>query len=193
MNRFLPLAKFKEQMDSRRQLQIASVIQAAFTEILTRDGKGIYGNEFVTLTTVNVTSDLSLARFNLSVLNSHNADAVVQKLNAHKGELKKKLGDKLRHQLRVMPEFEFYRDETLDYVYHIENVFKKIKEDDERIKLEAEAPKPVEKKIKAQSLKTKEKVVKKKAEVGDQKTEEKTKTKKAVAAKKKAAAKPKPK
>ena len=193
MNRFLPLAKFKEQMDSRRQLQIASVIQAAFTEILTRDGKGIYGNEFVTLTTVNVTSDLSLARFNLSVLNSHNADAVVQKLNAHKGELNKKLGDKLRHQLRVMPEFEFYRDETLDYVYHIENVFKKIKEDDERIKLEAEAPKPVEKKIKAQSLKTKEKVVKKKTEVGDQKTEEKTKTKKAVAAKKKASAKPKPK
>lgn len=191
MNCFLPLAKFKEQMDSRRQLQIASVIQAAFTEILTRDGKGIYGNEFVTLTTVNVTSDLSLARFNLSVLNSQNADAVVQKLNAHKGELKRKLGDKLRHQLRVMPEFEFYRDETLDYVYHIENVFKKIKEDDERIKLEAETPKSTEKKIKAQSPETKEKAVRKKSEVVDQKPEKETKTKKAVATKKKAAAKPK--
>jgi ribosome-binding factor A len=191
LNCFLPLAKFKEQMDSRRQLQIASVIQAAFTEILTRDGKGIYGNEFVTLTTVNVTSDLSLARFNLSVLNSQNADAVVQKLNAHKGELKRKLGDKLRHQLRVMPEFEFYRDETLDYVYHIENVFKKIKEDDERIKLEAETPKSTEKKIKAQSPETKEKAVRKKSEVVDQKPEKETKTKKAVATKKKAAAKPK--
>ncbi len=191
MNCFLPLAKFKQQMDSRRQLQIASVIQAAFTEILTRDGKGIYGNEFVTLTTVNVTSDLSLARFNLSVLNSQNADAVVQKLNAHKGELKRKLGDKLRHQLRVMPEFEFYRDETLDYVYHIENVFKKIKEDDERIKLEAETPKSTEKKIKAQSPETKEKAVRKKSEVVDQKPEKETKTKKAVATKKKAAAKPK--
>ncbi len=170
-------------MDSRRQLQIASVIQAAFTEILTRDGKGIYGNEFVTLTTVNVTSDLSLARFNLSVLNSQNADAVVQKLNAHKGELKRKLGDKLRHQLRVMPEFEFYRDETLDYVYHIENVFKKIKEDDERIKLEAETPKPTEKKVKALSSKTKEKAEKpekKKAEVGSQKSGEEAKTKKAT-------------
>ena len=163
-------------MDSRRQLQIASVIQAAFTEILTRDGKGIYGNEFVTLTTVNVTSDLSLARFNLSVLNSQNADAVIQKLNAHKGVLKRKLGDKLRHQLRVMPEFEFYRDETLDYVYHIENVFKKIKEDDERIKLEAETPKPKEKKVKALNSKTKEKVEKPK----------KTITKKKAAAKPKA-------
>ena len=189
MNRFLPLAKFKQQMDSRRQLQIASVIQAAFTEILTRDGKGIYGNEFVTLTTVNVTSDLSLARFNLSVLNSQNADAVVQKLNAHKGELKRKLGDKLRHQLRVMPEFEFYRDETLDYVYHIENVFKKIKEDDKRIKLEAETPKPTEGKVKVLSSKTREKAIKPTKE----KPEEETKIKKAVAAKKKAAAKPKAK
>lgn len=161
-------------MDSRRQLKIASVIQAAFTEILTRDGKGIYGNEFVTLTNVNVTSDLSLARFNLSIFNSQNADAVVQKLNAHKGELKRKLGEKLRHQLRVMPEFEFYRDDTLDYVYHIENVFKKIKEDDERIKMEAEAPKPKEKKTKAQSSKTKEK------------PEKSTTTKKKAAAKPKA-------
>ena len=106
-------------MDSRRQLKMASVIQTAFSEILTRDGRGIYGNEFVTLTNVNVTSDLSLARFNLSIFKSQDADAVVQKLNAHKGELKRKLGDKLRHQLRVMPELEFYRDETLDYVYHI--------------------------------------------------------------------------
>jgi len=143
-------------MDSRRQLKIASVIQVAFTEILTRDGKGIYGNEFVTLTNVNVTSDLSLARFNLSIFNSKNADAVVQKLNAHKGELKRKLADKLRHQLRVMPEFEFYRDETLDYVYHIEDVFKKIKEDDERIKMETEAPK-VEEKPKAKKSITKKK------------------------------------
>jgi len=150
-------------MDSRRKLKIASVIQAAFTEILTRDGKGIYGNEFVTLTNVNVTSDLSLARFNLSIFNSQNADAVIRKLNLHKGELKRKLGDKLRHQLRVMPEFEFYRDETLDYVYHIENVFKKIKEDDERIKLEAETPKPVEKKAKEKEEKPKKTITKKKA------------------------------
>ena len=156
MKRFLPLAKFKQQMDSRRQLKMASVIQTAFSEILTRDGRGIYGNEFVTLTNVNVTSDLSLARFNLSIFNSPNADAVVQKLNAHKGELTRKLGEKHRHQLRVMPEFVFYRDDSLDYVYHIENVFKKIKEEDERIKMEAETPK-VEEKAKAKKTVTKKK------------------------------------
>ncbi len=131
-------------MDSRRQLKIASVIQEAFTDILTRDGKPIYGTAFVTVTTVKVTSDLSLARFNLSIYNSQAPDAVVQKFNEHKFELKKKLAEKLRHQLRVMPEIEFYRDETLDYAYHIEDIFKKIKEDDERIKAEAESPKQEE-------------------------------------------------
>ncbi len=136
-------------MDSRRQLKIASVIQEAFTTILSRDGKAIYGTAFVTVTNVKVTSDLSLARFNLSIYNSDAPDAVVQKFNEHKFELKRKLTEKLRHQLRVMPEIEFYRDETLDYAYHIEDIFKKIKEDDERIKAEAENPK-AEKKTKTE-------------------------------------------
>ena len=152
-------------MDSRRQLKIASVIQEAFTAILSRDGKAIYGTAFVTVTSVKVTSDLSLARFNLSIYNSEAPDTVVQKFNEHKFELKRKLAEKLRHQLRVMPEIEFYRDETLDYAYHIEDVFKKIKEEDARIKAEAENPK----------------------------SEEKTKTKKTTITKKKAAAKPKAK
>ena len=151
-------------MDSRRQLKMGSVIQEVFAEILIRDGKSIYGKAFVTVTNVKVTSDLSIARFYLSIYNADEAEDVVQKFNEHKHELKRKLAERLRHQLRVMPEIEFFRDETLDYAFHIDEVFKKIKEDDENLKL------AVSNKQLAKKARTKKSTVTKKKAVVKRKT-----------------------
>ncbi len=128
-------------MDSRRQLKIASVIQEAFTDILTRDGRTIYGKAFVTVTKVWASSDLSLVRFYLSIYNAENPDEVIEKFEERKFDLKRKLAASMHNQLRVMPEIEFFRDETLDYAYRIEEVFKKIKEEDEQLKAETEKQK----------------------------------------------------
>ena len=114
-------------MDNRRQLKIASVIQEAFTDILLRQGKSIYGKAFVTVTKVKVTSDLTLVRFYLSIYNAAEPDAVLQSFNEHKVEIK------LRHDLRRIPEIEFFRDDTLDYVDRIETVFQKIKEEEKAL------------------------------------------------------------
>ena len=116
-------------MDSRRQLKIASLIKEAFTEILSRNGKSIYGKAFVTVTNVTVTSDLTLTRFYLSIFNAEDPDAVVESFREHKPEIKRHLGEKLRHHLRRIPEVEFFRDETLDNAYRIEAVFKKINDE----------------------------------------------------------------
>ena len=151
-----------QKMDSRRQLKIASVIQEAFTDILTREGRAIYGKAFVTLTKVWASSDLGLVRFYLSIYNAENPDAVLESFNEKKFELKRKLNEKLRNQLRIMPEIEFFRDETLDYAFHIEDVFKRIKEEDEQIKLAATA-KPVKAKAKKISATKKKAPAKRKA------------------------------
>ncbi len=140
-------------MDTRRQLKIGSLIKEAFTEILTREGKSIYGKAFVTVTNVKVTSDLTLCRFYLSIFNAENPDLVIRQFEEHKYELKRHLGEKLRHQLRRIPEIEFFRDETLDYAYRIEEVFKKINAEDAQLqnaKLEPEAePEKPKRKTKA--------------------------------------------
>jgi ribosome-binding factor A len=53
-------------MDSRRQQKaVASLIKEEFTDILLREGRGIYGKAFVTVTGVKVTPDLAIARFAL--------------------------------------------------------------------------------------------------------------------------------
>ncbi len=126
-------------MDNRRQLKIASVIQEAFTDILLRQGKSIFGKAFVTVTKVKVTSDLTLVRFYLSIYNTTEPDAVLEKFNEHKFEIKRELGQKLRHDLRRIPEIEFFRDDTLDYVDRIEHVFQKIKEEEKALAEDVEA------------------------------------------------------
>lgn len=120
-------------MDTRRQLKINSVIREAFTDYLNREGKSIYGSAFVTVTNVKVTPDLTLVRFYLSVFNNPDPDLVIQRFDERTFEIKRALAEKLRHELRRIPEIEFFRDDTLDQVYHLEDVFKKIKEDDDRI------------------------------------------------------------
>lgn len=123
-------------MDTRRQQKIASVIKEVFSDILLRHGKNIYGSAFVTVTKVKPTSDLGLVRFYLSIYNTANADEVLEKFKEKKFELKKLLAEKLRHHLRIVPQIEFFKDDTLDYVQQIEEVFRKIKQADELLKSE---------------------------------------------------------
>jgi ribosome-binding factor A len=141
-------------MDSRRQLKIASVIKDSFIQVLTREGKGLTGKAFVTVTNVTVTSDLTLVRFYLSVYNA-DADEVVQKFNERRHELKRLLAEKIRFQLRRIPEIEFFKDDTLDYVQHMQEVFKKIDEQDRELRrgLETKQSLPKKKKITAKRAK----------------------------------------
>lgn len=141
-------------MDSRRQLKMSSLIKEAFAEVLIRDGKKIYGKAFVTVSTVNVTSDLLLARFNLSIYNSEDPDAVIQKFNEHKFELKKALAEKLRNHVRRIPEMEFYKDGTMEYVFHMEDVFKRIKDEDDQLKKNLEEAKTKAPKAKSPAKKS---------------------------------------
>ena len=41
------------------------------------------------------------------------------------------LGERVRHQLRRVPYIEFFVDDTLDYVFKMEEVFKKLNDEKE--------------------------------------------------------------
>jgi len=135
-------------MNSRRQLKMAQLIKEAFSEILIHDGKSIYGSAFVTVSNVWVNADLSIVRFYISVYNSSDGEAVIKQFYEKKFEIKQSLADKLRHHLRRIPEIEFFKDDTLDYAFRIDEVFKKIKQEDESLHQSQQEPattKPVRK------------------------------------------------
>jgi ribosome-binding factor A len=52
--------------------------------------------------------------------------AMLQKVTERAWEIKKELTARVRHQLRSMPQLQFFIDDTLDYVYKMEEIFKTI-------------------------------------------------------------------
>jgi len=120
-------------MDSRRQQRIAQLLQEEFSKMLMSDIKSYLMGTFATLTFVNVSSDLGIARFNISILASDKKQEIIKNLNDNKAEIRKILGNKMRNDLRIIPDLIFHLDDRLDYVDKMDDLFKKIKEEDEKI------------------------------------------------------------
>jgi ribosome-binding factor A len=115
-------------MDSRRQQQVSGVIHQTLSDIFQRSGNQYYGSSFVTITGVRVTPDLLVARVNVSVFQENERKGVLHALKQHTSEIRKQLGNKVKNQLRRVPELEFFIDESLDEVFKIEKLLKEIKE-----------------------------------------------------------------
>jgi len=74
--------------------------------------------------------DLLEARFYLSFFQVKDVTAAIQKIEDRHHEIKKELAAKVRHQLRSIPVLKFFQDDTLDHVFKMEELFKKIKPQD---------------------------------------------------------------
>ena len=84
----------------------------------------------ITITTVRVTPDLSLARVYLSILAPGESEKIVfSKLEGAKTEIRTALARKIRHQVRKIPDLQFCMDDTSEYVNKIESLFAKIRKD----------------------------------------------------------------
>ena len=72
---------------------------------------------------MKVTPDLSIARIYVSTFHEKGEDVLV-KLETHKREIRRKLGERIRNQARVIPELEFFIDDSLDYAEKIDKLMK---------------------------------------------------------------------
>ena len=119
-------------MDTRRQKKIASLLKETFSEILQQEGRRFFeAGALVSITQVKITPDNSIVRFYLSIFNAKNPDEIMKTMNDRNWEFRRMLGKKLRNHLRKLPDIEFYRDDTMEEVDRIEELFKQIKEKDE--------------------------------------------------------------
>ena len=114
-------------MESIKQRKVGKIVQETLSEVFQKGGANIFGRAFVTITDVSLTPDLLIAKIYLSIYNIQNKDEVVSKLIGEKNHLRKKLGDKIKNQLRRIPELQFFLDESLDEVFKMEELFNKIK------------------------------------------------------------------
>jgi len=115
-------------MESKRQLQVANLIKLSLSEVFSREGTYFYGSAFVTIYDIKMTPDLQTAKIYLSIYNADKQE-VLDKINTNHHAIKKSLVLRIKNKLRLMPQLEFYLDESLDEVFKMKALFDKIKED----------------------------------------------------------------
>ena len=74
---------------------------------------------------VRISPDMSYARVYLSVFPSERSEEIVKNINANMKAIRFELGNRVRHQLRIIPELKFFVDDSLDYAAHIDELLKK--------------------------------------------------------------------
>ncbi len=113
-------------MESKRQQKFAGVLQQDLAAIFQREGMSFLPNTLVTITKVRVTPDLAIARVFLSFFNNTNTQQSLQTVKAHASEIRYKLGARIKDQVRVIPQLEFFVDDTNEYVERMDKIFDKI-------------------------------------------------------------------
>jgi len=116
--------------EGKRQKQIAGLLHEEMSTIFQRLGLNMIDGGMVSISSVKVTPDLLEARIYLSLFQVKDIPAALKKIEDRHHEIKKELTARVRHQLRSIPVLRFFRDDTLDHVFRMEEIFKQIKRPD---------------------------------------------------------------
>ena len=113
---------------SIRTERLAAVIQRDLGHIIQQSYQK--SGSFITVTQVEVTQDLLIAKAFLSIYApGKDEDAIFSNLEEHNAAIRKELASKIRHQVRRIPELHFNKDESAEYVDKMENLFDRIREE----------------------------------------------------------------
>ena len=110
-------------MESRRQQKIGNVLKQDLATLFQREARSMFGGAFITVTLVRVTTDMSYAKVYLSILGNE-SEATLKKVKSQSKEIRHKIAQQVRHQMRKVPEFQFYIDDSLDYYEKIDKLLK---------------------------------------------------------------------
>jgi ribosome-binding factor A len=112
-------------METKRQQKYSKLIQKELGEIFQREGKPLVGKAMVTVVRVLMSPDLGVAKVNVSFLLADN-QALFERINENKSQLRKFLGNRIGKSVRVIPELVFYLDESAAYAQHMDEVISKL-------------------------------------------------------------------
>ena len=112
-------------METTRQLKSARLIQKEMAEIFLTESRGLFGNVMITVTLVRVSPDLGVAKIYVSLFPVKDKNALLEQIKEKTPELRRKLGNRIAKQVRIIPEIIFYLDDSLDYAEHINELLKK--------------------------------------------------------------------
>ena len=108
-------------METNRQKKIGSVLQKDLVDILQGEiRKNGISNLVISVSKVAVTSDLSIAKVYLSVFPSEKGTEILAAIKTNTPLIKHDLSQRVKQQLRKVPNLVFFIDDSLEYIDQIE-------------------------------------------------------------------------
>lgn len=100
-------------------------MQRDIAEIVQKEMADVTRGSLVTITNVRVSPDLAYAKIYVSVFPFERSEAMLEAINSESWLIRKMLGARIRNQLKVVPELEWFIDDSLEYINNIDNLLKK--------------------------------------------------------------------
>ncbi len=111
-------------MQETRQNKISRLLQKELAEIFQTQTRSMHG-VLISVTRVRISPDLSICTAYLSIFPSEKGDDILQNITANEKAIRYELGQRVRNQLRIIPELRFFIDDSLDYIDRIDELLKK--------------------------------------------------------------------
>lgn len=111
-------------MQETRQNRISRLLQKELAEIFQSQTRQMHGI-LVSVTRVRISPELSICTAYLSIFPSEKGKELLQNITRNEKSIRYELGQRVRNQLRIIPELRFFIDDSLDYIDHIDELLKK--------------------------------------------------------------------
>lgn len=107
---------------SKRQQQFSKLIQKEVSRILQQDYSGNFLGKLVTVTDVEMSPDLGLARLYISIFPVNAATESLEFINSVKSRIRGSLGKAIGKDVRVIPELAFFNDSTAETASRMDSI-----------------------------------------------------------------------
>ena len=111
-------------MEGTRLQKIERLLQKELGDIFQKQTQAMHG-VLVSVSVVRVSPDLSVAKAYLSIFPSAKGEELLKAIRANAKAIRYDLGQRVRLQLRKIPELSFFIDDSLDYIEHIDSLLNK--------------------------------------------------------------------
>jgi ribosome-binding factor A len=110
-------------MDGTRLNKIGRLLQKELGDLFQKQTQGKNG-PLISVSAVRVSPDLSMAKVYLSIFPSGKGPELLEAVEHNARTIRYDLGQRVRMQLRKIPELSFFLDDSLDYIENIDNLLK---------------------------------------------------------------------
>lgn len=112
-------------METNRQKKMAALLQNDLVDILQGEvRKNGITNLIISVSKVNITTDLSVAKVFLSIFPAQKGAELLNAIQSNSPLIKHDLAQRVKNQLRKVPDLIFYNDDSLEYIDQIDHALK---------------------------------------------------------------------